>query len=490
MGKQASQKAISQKSKLNASQSTSQPQLAPEPGPEFALTETTLQRATQTPSALTSRQVLQLQRTMGNRAVSGMLPRPVSQIRRAVIQRVLFGEEGTKLNEEVSNNDVSPEEVLEYLNKNLPDEGTIETDTVATILKLFGQLLNKDKKSYSIVVNKVSKGQVETLLGSVSDEYKEKYKDNLEEFKTERMVHMGTVSVGNQKWAGSDASNAFTSKEELLQPSGTDFDKWILGKGKEPSSTATMNCWEAVMFVAYKAGVMPLSFIQLIHAEATKQSLEQYKTNMDNRYLEESKEYKNAELRYSEAMKFHLEKKVSNLNLEENESDSEEEELDSDKQFLEKERPYLGSGMSYLEMMEKYWNLGQTKNQDDTEYSWFREFSKSRAIDAHTDSAFQASAGAYTKVLAEALGADKAKEWDGESEIPRGNLVFFDGFQGHTAMSLGTVVEKKHPIMSLWTKPTKTTVKSDSIQLTTIEDIVTSMKKKSVKITYAKAPWI
>jgi len=62
-------------------------------------------------------------------------------------------------------------------------------------------------------------------------------------------VQLGTVSaeeaMGNQlTWHGQDSANT-----------GTAFGRWLLSRGPEPNpTTGEMNCWEGVMFNAYRQG--------------------------------------------------------------------------------------------------------------------------------------------------------------------------------------------------------------------------------------------
>lgn len=51
-------------------------------------------------------------------------------------------------------------------------------------------------------------------------------------------------------------------------PEGSDFIKWLLADGPEPTDTSRMNCWDMVLFGAYRASVMSKAKIKKMYKEA------------------------------------------------------------------------------------------------------------------------------------------------------------------------------------------------------------------------------
>jgi hypothetical protein len=72
---------------------------------------------------------------------------------------------------------------------------------------------------------------------------------------------------GKLEWVGSGPS-------EFASPTTakSDFTKWILGGGSEPTDTGKMNCWEMVLFAAYKGKFIDKTWIETVYKEAAKKS--------------------------------------------------------------------------------------------------------------------------------------------------------------------------------------------------------------------------
>jgi hypothetical protein len=78
--------------------------------------------------------------------------------------------------------------------------------------------------------------------------------------------------VGHLRWRGGQGPDPKAGYQ--LHPNTSwrhpdHFARWILGLGPEPGQNSTMNCWEAVLFLAYKAGVIPRHFLVSMHAAAS-----------------------------------------------------------------------------------------------------------------------------------------------------------------------------------------------------------------------------
>ena len=73
--------------------------------------------------------------------------------------------------------------------------------------------------------------------------------------------------VGKLEWVGS-------SESEFKSPStaSSDFAKWLLAGGPEPTDTGKMNCWEMILFGAFQGGIITKARIQKMYEEAAKKS--------------------------------------------------------------------------------------------------------------------------------------------------------------------------------------------------------------------------
>ncbi len=86
------------------------------------------------------------------------------------------------------------------------------------------------------------------------------------------VIDAGAALVGDLKWRGGqgpDPSAGYQLSERTNWDKQDDFARWIRGTGPEPTPTSTMNCWEAVLFFGYKAGVIPKTFLDDMHQAAT-----------------------------------------------------------------------------------------------------------------------------------------------------------------------------------------------------------------------------
>jgi hypothetical protein len=77
--------------------------------------------------------------------------------------------------------------------------------------------------------------------------------------------------VGSLRWRGGtdlDPRTGWQVATSTRWGHRNDFARWIRGDGSEPDEGSTMNCVEAVLFAAYRAGVVDRDWLALIHAEA------------------------------------------------------------------------------------------------------------------------------------------------------------------------------------------------------------------------------
>lgn len=73
--------------------------------------------------------------------------------------------------------------------------------------------------------------------------------------------------VGKLEWVGSQES-------EFKSPTtaNSDFARWLLAGGPEPTDTGKMNCWEMILFGAFQGGIVSKDRIQKMYEEAAKKS--------------------------------------------------------------------------------------------------------------------------------------------------------------------------------------------------------------------------
>jgi hypothetical protein len=71
-------------------------------------------------------------------------------------------------------------------------------------------------------------------------------------------------------WVNSGPTDRqFFPKEKTGGGETNHFVEWVHGRGSEPGMRANMNCWEAVFFAAYKAGLLSIANLRVIHTKAT-----------------------------------------------------------------------------------------------------------------------------------------------------------------------------------------------------------------------------
>lgn len=94
------------------------------------------------------------------------------------------------------------------------------------------------------------------------------------------LTNSGATYLAKAKNQGDVADKAESFKDNLewnnqgVGMQHTDFGKWIVGNGPEPNATTgILNCWELVLFSAYKSGILAKSRIEGIY--------NQFNTDMD-----------------------------------------------------------------------------------------------------------------------------------------------------------------------------------------------------------------
>lgn len=107
----------------------------------------------------------------------------------------------------------------------------------------------------------------------------------IQRFKGERSAEGAIALEGKLYWAGGSGPNpnenyqiGTTTKRQTtdrkdIEENINEFALWIRG-GKEPTDASKMNCWEAIFYSAYRAGVITKQWLVDIHKDAAKEGLD------------------------------------------------------------------------------------------------------------------------------------------------------------------------------------------------------------------------
>lgn len=93
------------------------------------------------------------------------------------------------------------------------------------------------------------------------------------EKQTQEILSKGEESVGWYKWQGPGGPDPAADWQISTRTSwghDNDFGKWLRDEGPEPGPESTMNCWEGVMYTAYRGGAVDKATLQGVHAEAAE----------------------------------------------------------------------------------------------------------------------------------------------------------------------------------------------------------------------------
>ena len=106
----------------------------------------------------------------------------------------------------------------------------------------------------------------------------QKYSADMERFKlrrrniqfSQRLVDAADGLAGWFNWVKSGPTEGtFFPSEKTSEGETNHFVQWIHGRGDEPTQSDNMNCWEAVLFAAYRAGLLSIARLRAIHIKAT-----------------------------------------------------------------------------------------------------------------------------------------------------------------------------------------------------------------------------
>ncbi|MEQ8386719.1 MAG: DUF4157 domain-containing protein [Coleofasciculus sp. A1-SPW-01] len=139
------------------------------------------------------------------------------------------------------------------------------------ILTLLAGVTDAD---FDTFIKSMTQSQTQALLNNISTSDQATYAALIERIKTARIIATGENMVGELQWrggSGPDPSAGYQVNETTAWGHQNDFARWIRGNGPEPTPpNDTMNCWEGVLFMAYKAGVVNKSWLVDIHDAAAK----------------------------------------------------------------------------------------------------------------------------------------------------------------------------------------------------------------------------
>ncbi|MEQ9359901.1 eCIS core domain-containing protein [Coleofasciculus chthonoplastes] len=139
------------------------------------------------------------------------------------------------------------------------------------ILTLLAGVTDAD---FDTFIKSMTQSQTQALLNNISTSDQATYAALIERIKTARIIATGENMLGELQWrggSGPDQSAGYQVNETTTWGHQNDFARWIRGNGPEPTPpNDTMNCWEGVLFMAYKAGVVNKSWLVDIHDAAAK----------------------------------------------------------------------------------------------------------------------------------------------------------------------------------------------------------------------------
>ncbi len=128
----------------------------------------------------------------------------------------------------------------------------------------------------------LSPEELQLLIMTLSGLGMDKGSKGFERLKDASVVNAALNLEGKLYWAGgsgpdpssdyqiSKSTNRKTDDLSGHETNTNEFAEWIRG-GSEPTDSSKMNCWEAVLFSGYKAGVISKEWICAIHQSAAKQ---------------------------------------------------------------------------------------------------------------------------------------------------------------------------------------------------------------------------
>jgi hypothetical protein len=126
-------------------------------------------------------------------------------------------------------------------------------------------------------VGAATRADTETFLASISPADRVTHAALITRIKSERVIANAEQLEGHLYWAGpsgpdgtgqiSTTADRPNDTRTAMEHNTNDFAVWVRG-GAEPTDASRMNCWEMVLYSAYRSGVVTKAWIVQIHANA------------------------------------------------------------------------------------------------------------------------------------------------------------------------------------------------------------------------------
>lgn len=161
----------------------------------------------------------------------------------------------------------------EHITK-LPAPGV--SDEMLGLFDLVHRMPSTGLEDLTVVMKRLAMGRAQTehFLGGISGLGALTHQPLLDAFKGQRLVEAGEALMDKLKWFGASGSAGPDYKISPKTLSGpkvqNDFALWMLGTGPEPKDDSTMNCWEAVLFMGYRAGIASHAGLKKMHDDASE----------------------------------------------------------------------------------------------------------------------------------------------------------------------------------------------------------------------------
>lgn len=142
------------------------------------------------------------------------------------------------------------------------------------ILEKFSKM---DETQFNDAISEFTQSQTREFLEHISEDDKVKYAELIDRIKTARIIDTSFGFLGGMQWRGGSSADPILDYQIRTTTSWgreNHFAKWLRGIGPEPKDTNTMNCWEGILFLVFKAGVVSKNYLVSIHRQATDAALE------------------------------------------------------------------------------------------------------------------------------------------------------------------------------------------------------------------------
>ncbi|MGA1870236.1 MAG: hypothetical protein ACMUJM_16990 [bacterium] len=145
------------------------------------------------------------------------------------------------------------------------------TDLMANAILIIRLFSNFTDAQMENAVSTMDQKQTSSLLSSITPVDRVTYGAIIDRITRARAVAKGRAMEGELQWrggSGPDPRSGYQISEKTSWGHQNDFARWLRGTGPDPTSSSTMNCWEGVMFMAYKAGVVDKARLLAMHTAA------------------------------------------------------------------------------------------------------------------------------------------------------------------------------------------------------------------------------